>query len=277
MTSKRYCILFFSLFFSLSSAWAEDTFWEDRQRGYFWYEDPELPAVEDQDTLFDDKPMIDNIGKEAKPTDRYTYDDLFELHPDNFQVMIDARLKHAVHRPTEENVLRFLEAADVAKKKSRLLANVAGYVAMQNPWLTGESRYPYSQPGRNVYVQQRNKEIQTTLEEFRDRYAIIAFHQTGCGYCTAQEEILAYFEQLNGWSVRRIDINESPGLAARFHVEITPTLLLVSRATQESRIVSSGVISLDQLTTRVYQLVRLMEDRADPTNFYPTAFHEAAR
>lgn len=220
--------------------------------------------------------MIGKPGTDARP-DQYTYDELFDLYPDRFQVVIDRRLKHAVHRPTEENVLRFLEAADVAKKKSRLMANVAGYVAMQNPRLTGESRYPYSQPGRSVYIRQRNREIQTTLAKFKDRYAIIAFYQTGCGYCTAQEEILAHFEHLNGWTVRRIDIAENPGVAARFHVEITPTLLLVSRSTQRSRIISSGVIPMDQLTTRVYQLIRLMESRADPTEFYPMDFRKAVK
>ena len=274
-TSKRCFLLFFSWFLITAPVWAGDTFWEDRQRGYFWYEDPVLPDPEDQDVPVEDKPMIDNPGQAI--LDRYTYAELFELHPDRFQMVIDARLKHAVHRPTEENVLRFLEATDVAKKKSRLMANVAGYVAMQNPWLTGESRYPYSQPGRNVYVQQRNREIQTALEQFKDRYAIIAFHQIGCGYCTAQEEILSHFEHLNDWSVRRIDVAENPGLAAKFHVDITPTLLLVSRASQKYRIVSSGVISLDQLTTRVYQLIRLMESRAEPTDFYPTAFHGTAK
>jgi conjugal transfer pilus assembly protein TraF len=274
-TSKRCCILFFSLLFITAPAWAADTFWEDRQRGYFWYEDPVQPDPEDQDVPVEDKAMTSN-PEQARP-DQYTYDELFDLHPDRFQVVIDARLKHAVHRPTENNVLRFLEATDVAKKKSRLMANVAGYVAMQNPRLTGESRYPYSQPGRGEYVRQRNRDIEATLAEFKDRYAIIVFFQPGCGYCTSQEEILSHFEHLNGWTVRRIDITQNPSLAARFHVEITPTLLLVSRSTQKSRILSSGVISMDQLTTRVYQLIRLMERRADPTDFYPTAFHQAER
>ncbi len=219
--------------------------------------------------------MNSNPLQDEKP-DQYTYDELFDLHPDRFQVVIDERLKHAVHRPTEVNVLRFLEATDVAKKKSRLVANVAGYVAMQNPRLTGESRYPYSQPGRSAYIEKRNSEVQTTLEEFKDRYAIIAFNQMGCGYCQAQEEILAYFEHLNGWTVRRIDIAENPELATKFRVETTPTLLLVSRSTQKSQIVSSGVISLDQLTKRVYQLIRMMEDRADPKQFYQMDYQEAA-
>ena len=203
----------FSLFLITTPAWTGDTFWEDRQRGYFWYEDPVLPGPEDQAVPMEDKTMINNPGQ-ARP-DPYTYDELFDLHPDRFQVVIDARLKHAVHRPTEENVLRFLEATDVAKKKSRLMANVAGYVAMQNPRLTGESRYPYSQPGRNVYVQERNSDIQTTLAECRDRYAIIAFHQAGCGYCTAQEEILSHFEHLNGWTVRADQYHPEPGIGSQ--------------------------------------------------------------
>jgi conjugal transfer pilus assembly protein TraF len=258
-----------------STALARDTFWEDRQRGYFWYEDPLFKAPHDQEKTDEEKPMLVQ-SREDGSTDNYTYDDLFDLHPDRFQVVIDTRLKHAVHRPTEENVLRFLEATDVAKKKSRLMANVAGYVAMQNPRLTGESRYPTSQPGRSAYLQQRHTEIKVSLENFKDRYAIIAFNQAGCGYCEAQEEILARFEHLAGWSVRRIDIAQNFELAAKFQVEITPTLLLISRETQESQIISSGVISLDQLNKRVVQLVRLMEGRADPQQFYHMNFYKAA-
>ena len=275
LTLKRCCILFFSIFLIAPSVVAGDTFWEDRKRGYYWYEDPLLEKTDAQETALKDRSVIMQPQGDAPP-DNYSYEDLFDLHPDQFKVVIDARLKHAVHRPTEENVLRFLEATDVAKKKSRMMANVAGFVAMQNPRLTGESRYPYSQPGRSAYLKQRSTEIKANLENFKDQYAIIAFNKAGCGYCEAQEEILVHFENLNGWNVRRIDIGGNPKLAAKFEVEITPTLLLVSRETQASQIISSGVISFDELNKRIYQLVRLMEGRTDPQRFYNMDFYKAS-
>jgi conjugal transfer pilus assembly protein TraF len=76
--------------------------------------------------------------------------------------------------------------------------------------------------------------------------------------------------------VRRIDISQNPELAAKFQVEITPTLLLVSRETQASQIISSGVISFDELNKRIYQLVRLMEGRTDPQRFYNMDFYKAS-
>ena len=116
-TSKRFYFLFFSLLLLASSALAGDTFWEDRKRGYFWYDDPIWQAPQDQGPTVTDRPvMIQPKGDESP--DNYSYEDLFDLHPDRFEVVIDARLKHAVHRPTEENVLRFLEATDVAKKRA---------------------------------------------------------------------------------------------------------------------------------------------------------------
>jgi hypothetical protein len=41
-----------------STALAGDTFWEDRQRGYFWYEDPLFKAPQDQEKADEEKPMI---------------------------------------------------------------------------------------------------------------------------------------------------------------------------------------------------------------------------
>lgn len=265
LTLKRYCVLCFSLLVLANPAMAGNEFWEDRQRGYFWYEDPAF--VEPFDLDINKQTVI------IQPPDTHSYEELFDLHPNQFQVIIDARLKTAVHRPTEGNVLRFLEAVDVAKAKSRTLANVAGYVALQSPTLNGEHRYPHSQPGRSAYLKQRSAEMKTTLDQYRDRYAIIALNQEGCGYCSSQEEILARFEQLNHWQVRRIDINEDPTLAARFQVEITPTLLLVSRDTEKSQIIASGVIPLDQLNKRIYRLVRVMEGVTNPEQFYNMDFN----
>ncbi len=45
-------------------------------------------------------------------------------------------------------------------------------------------------------------------------------------------------------------------------------MLLVSRDSQQSQIISSGVIALDQLNKRVHRLVRLMEGITDPKEFY---------
>jgi len=249
-------------------AMAGDGFWEDRKRGYFWYEDP--PPVEDPGPV---EPAMPLPEEKTVMKDNYSYAELFDLHPDQFNKIIDARLKNAVQKPTEENVLVWLEAVDVAKRKSRTMANVAGYVAMQNPRLTGESRYPYAQPGRSAYLKQRSEEISRGLERFRNDYAIIAFSSQGCSYCDAQEEILSHFKHLSQWQVRRLDLRENPHLAAKFNVTVTPTLLLVSRETQESQIISSGVIALDQLNKRVYRLVRLMEGQADPERFYSMEFN----
>ena len=265
---KRCCVPCFSLLLMALPAMAGGEFWEDRQRGYFWYEDPVFKTPRD--------PESKEQSEIIQSPDTYSYEELFDLHPDRFQVMIDSRLKTAVHHPTEENVKRFLEAVDVAKIKSRTLANVAGYVATQTPRLNrGEYRYPHSQPGRSAYLKQRSAEMKATLERYRDQYAIIAFNQEGCAYCASQEEILSRFEFLNRWSVRRIDINENPALAARFQVEVTPTLMLVSRDTHESQIISSGVIPLDQLNKRIYRLVRLMEGTTDPERFYNMDFNTA--
>ena len=248
-------------------------FWEDRKRGYFWYEDPVFEEPVQERGEAHDVPFP--TEKNAQPkVDTYTYEDLFNLHPDQFQVVIDQRLKHAVHKPTEENVKRCLEATDVAKKKSRMMANVAGHVALQNPQLTGESSYPVSQPGRKAFIAMRSEEIQDVLDHYKDQYAIVAFYQPGCSYCTAQDEMLEHFRFLYQWQVRKLDIHENPEMAARFNVTITPTLLLVSREKQKEMLLASGVISFEELSERVYRVVRMLEGLSDPEHFYDMEFQK---
>jgi conjugal transfer pilus assembly protein TraF len=274
-TSKLFCFLFFSLTIA-SPTFGDDRFWDDGKRGYYWYEDPivdpEIKALPTEE----EKLPPSSISKVPEP-DNYTYEALFDLYPDKFQVVIDQRLKHAVHKPTEESVKRFLEAADVAKKKSRLMANVAGYVALQNPQLTGESRYPINQPGRRAFIEKREKEVREILEQYHDRYAIVAFYQEGCSYCVAQDQMLEHFKFMYQWPVRKIDIHQDPQLAAKFNVSITPTLLLVSREKEDQMLLSSGVISFEDLTERVYRMVRILEGLSDPERFYDMGFEEPVK
>ena len=63
----------------------------------------------------------------------------------------------------------------------------------------------------------------------------------------------------NHWESRRIvDISMNPEFASNFAVEITPTIILVHKATQEYLLVSSGVISMENLQRRLFRSVRFM-------------------
>ena len=58
-----------------------------------------------------------------------------------------------------------------------------------------------------------------------------------------------------------------PGLAAKFSVEITPTLILIQKGNQDYLPVSAGVISADEIEDKAYRAVRLLKGDISPEEY----------
>jgi len=246
---KRLHVLFFSLVlvFPVFAAEPEvepQSFYGDRQHGWYWYETDDIPAEEDH------LPELDV---------------LWNMHPDQFQVLIDQVTKKAVQNPTEENILDYIKMVDISRRKSVAFSSVVALVGQKNPqFASNENSYPVTAPGQRALYQQRENEINQTIANSLDEFAIIMFTAEGCGFCESQSDILEYFNNIFAWQIRKIDINEHPAMAAKFQVEITPTLILVHRESGDFMPLSSGVISMADLKSRVYRSIRHMRGGADP-------------
>ena len=255
--SKPLYVLFFSLIF-VSPAIADDqktnvqtditetpAYYDDRQHGWYWYEKDEF-LEEKEDKLPD-------------------VEVLWNMHPDEFQVLIDRVTKKAVQNPTEENVLDYIMMVDLSKKKSVAFSSVVALVGQKNPTFSGnENSYPVTAPGQRALQEQRENEINQTIANSINDFAIIMFTAEGCGFCDSQSDILDYFNNMFGWQIRKVDINENPAMSAKFQVEITPTLILVHRETGDFMPLSTGVISMADLKSRVYRSIRHMQGGASP-------------
>lgn len=233
------------------------------QEGYYNYEDPpeepEEPAITsegpDSVVIVDQRPPDLSVGQ------------LWGMHPDQFQAHFKAVTKYAVQYPTEENVLRYLTVQDVMRRKSIAFSSVVEVVGQKNPQYSTNSTFPITAPGKRAMVKMRLEEQEIVIREARDDFALIMFEQPGCSFCEAQASILAYFQQNYNWPVRSVNLNEAPNFAARYGVEITPTLLLVHKSTQEALPISSGVISMADMRRNIYRTVRLMRGEITPEQY----------
>ncbi len=251
---KRLHVLFFSFFLvvpvfasepEMTETSQSPAYYDDRQGGWYWYEKDEIPEE-----------------KKDKLPDMET---LWNMHPDDFQVLIDQVTKKAVQNPTEENVLDYIIMVDITKKKSVAFSSVVSLVGQKNPAFSGdENSYPVNAPGQRALRKQRENEINQTIIDNIDDFAIIMFTAEGCGFCDSQSDILEYFNNMFGWQIRKVDINEYPAMATKFQVQITPTLILVQRETGDFMPLTSGVISMSDLKSRVYRSIRHMKGGANP-------------
>jgi len=243
---------------------ANKTFYENKKHGWYWYEkEPEL--LKDNKTPKPDK--IINLNT-------YTYKDLWNMYPDNFQELVELTKKKAVQYPTEDNVKDFMMLQNIAGRKARAFAGVFTYVAQSSENMTIKDVYPITQPGqraRNINImQEKNSVISTSKENF----ALIMFVSEDCNFCQAQIPILQYFTDNFQWPVRLINIDKNPSAAARFNIAVTPQITLVYKKTGDYISISSGVISLNELKTKLYRSIRLMSGEITPQQWFLYEFEK---
>ncbi len=79
------------------------------------------------------------------------------------------------------------------------------------------------------------------------RPVIVDFHALWCGPCKVQSPILSDIASEFGERVRviKIDVDQNPGLASRYHIQGVPTVIIFKNGELVWR--QSGVVSKDQL------------------------------
>ena len=241
------------------------SFYEDQKRGYYWYEDP---------AFTEDVEQMKKEGFKESSLPSYTYEELWNMHPDEFQKYREEATKKAVQFPTIENVKHHLFIQDVARRKSLAFASVVGLVGQLHPELSTEDSYPMSAPGRRALSAKKRSEFNDILLRSKEDFALLVFNQSGCSFCEAQTPIIQRFEATYGWPVKNIDIEIFTDLAMRFNVEQTPAIIIVSRGSGESMPISSGIIDLDTIKKRVARAIRFLKGEVAPQQYYLKDFQK---
>ena len=235
-------------------------YYTDSATGWWWYQrEPEKKAEQPD--------RKQQPATSAPSLKEYTYEQIWELHPDRFQEFAEALKKQAVQRPSEENVKAYFEVQEIARKKALAFANVAQYVWQKYPELTTKKDYPITTPGNLARIARITEERQRTLRDNREDFALLSFQRPDCSYCDEQSRILEWFTTETGWTVKQVNIQENPGLAAKFNVDITPTLILIQKGNQEYLPVAAGVISADEIEDKAYRAVRLLKGEITPEEY----------
>jgi conjugal transfer pilus assembly protein TraF len=217
-------------------------FYEKSRQGFYWYE--KYLSPEDEEAF--DQP----------DADAFTYNDLWMLNSEKFKIVLKDRFNLAIQAPTEENVYRYIEIQDVAKRKSMAFAGVMGMVSQQNPQFQGKGITTMTNEGRKAYYRLKNEHRDEVLRNGRDEFALIVFESPGCGYCEAQRPIVEAFQERNGWSVKYLDIYENENLAEKYSIDMTPTIMMLTRSSKELIHISKGVVSMAELRSRISRAIR---------------------
>lgn len=251
------------------------SFYQESKHGWFWYEDP-APVVE-EDKVPGAEPTIPTTMPREVSLAHYSTETLWNMHPDDFQQLLNGLQKKAVQYPNEQNILEYLSIQDIARRKALAYANATQYVTQKRADLFNINQvYPTSSPGTLARVQMQQEEIGGTIREARDDHALLFFVAAGCGFCEKQAQILAYFVDKYGWQVKPVDMEREPNLALRFNITTTPTLLLIRQDREASMPIATGVATLPEIERNLYQAIRSMRGDTSMESFTTYDFQKGS-
>jgi len=145
-------------------------FYETAKEGWFWYHDPH-PEMPKEANALEKSTITREAGPKVFETknpsmDKYTINDIWNLHPDEFQGLLNGVQKKAVQSPTEKNILEYLTMQDVARRKALAYANATKFVTQKYSDKFNISQvYPTTAPGVSAKVQEQQKEISSTISD----------------------------------------------------------------------------------------------------------------
>ncbi|MFY9270812.1 MAG: conjugal transfer protein TraF [Candidatus Manganitrophaceae bacterium] len=236
---------------------------ERLMRGWYWYE-PEPSPEEKKEEQSAGKKKEERVLPSLKD---YPIERLWKMHPDDFQPLLMAFQKKAVQDPTVENVHEYYVVQDVARRKALAFTNVSTFVIQRYPELSVQKDSPIAVPGINARVRQQQGEIEATIRQGQQDYALLYFFSPYCEYCKEQNNILKFFLEKYGWEIRTIDITRDDRASSRFGVRAVPALSLISRKSQEHIPVSVGLSSFSEIEDRLYRGMRLLSGTIRPEEY----------
>lgn len=265
-------LLTITLLLQVVNAWAIEgdafglSYFEDKQRGWFWYEilpepekkkqsksiQPSLPKTESSQTELAAVPVQTITSAEPEP-----------LSSAWLRKNMENYLNKAIDDPSAENVEAFYYLQRVMMDKAERFTNAARYVVMSNPQLDETVRRPVATYAANEVNHQANVMADRLLKEIAAQAGILFFFRSDCPYCHVQAPILSMLKQAYGFKIYPVSLDGlgmPNGLFANFKldkgqatllgVEQTPAMYLMKPPKQILPL-SQGVLSLEEITSRI--------------------------
>jgi len=240
-------------------------FYDTAKHGWFWYEEPPLEIDHKADTP---ETPAQKEPRTIPSLAAYSFEEVWDMHPDDFQKLLNELQKKAVQYPIEQNILEYLTIQDIARRKALAYTHAASYVTQKYTDIFHMNQvYPLTEPGVAARVQLQQEEIAATIRKGKNDHALIFFTAPNCSFCTRQQQILAYFEEKFGWHIKTVDLSRNVDAAARFNITVTPTLLLIQRGKPAYMPVATGVIPLSELERKLYQAIRSLRGETTGDTF----------
>lgn len=242
---------------------AGSSFYQDKERGWFWYEDPP-PETEPE------KVEPTPAPKPSQPVEKKEVPETSvpELPPTGSVAWIREMLPKlrdaAMDNPTKENVGAYFWAQRIMLDKAERFSRHSVDVIRNDPFLDEDMRYPASNAASDALATAAGKQKETLLKMIAGSSALMFFYNgNDCILCEQALAAVSALEFRYGFTVMPVSMDGAPlpggkypntqydtGLAEQLGIITSPALALVIPP-NDVKIVSFSTVSMETATTRI--------------------------
>ena len=233
-------------------------FYQDKERGWFWFEDPEV--VEDEPEKKPSPPTPSPSKTETKDDEKLVRLDVKWLK-EKIPEVRDA----AINNPTNKNIARFLYAQrymlDMATRFSTRAVEFSKFEAE----LDESRRRPMNTLSLNAFKDQTKNAISEVISNVNSKAHLWFFFSSDCSYCVQQISVLKELQirfdidvlaiSLDGGRLPGLEqfetVVDTAGVAEQFNVRYTPTIILAENEGKGFARLGEGLTSLPTLQDRL--------------------------
>jgi len=247
----------------------DDSYWRDRERGWFWYDDP-LPERNEGP-----QPKPKALPTISAPTGPKRPRELVEFEA--LQKRVEDLRNIAIINPSEQNIRSYLNIQNFVIEKASTFADVAQRVIWASPELdptvTGR---PVNAKALEVFDREQAGARTNTVAQLAQTHALFFFFRSDCPYCHQFAPLLKDFEAKFGLKIVPISVDggglpefRSPrvdnGIARTLDVRQVPALFLAEPRGGKITPIGYGVLSESELLERIFVVTQPDADKFVPS------------
>lgn len=238
------------------------SFYQDKERGWFWYEEPppepepEQPAPVPPPTPTPPpaEQSSDPVEPELPPTGSVAW----------IRIMLPKLRDAAMDNPTKENVAAYFYAQRIMLDKAERFSRHTVDVIRNDPFLDEDMRYPASNAASDALATAAGKQKDSLLKMIAGGSALMFFYNgNDCLLCEQALSAVSALEFRYGFTVMPVSMDGSPlpggkypntqydtGLAEQLGIVTSPALALVIPP-NDVKIVSFSTVSMETASSRI--------------------------
>ena len=227
-----------------------DSYWLDRERGWFWYDDPRTPPTE-------------TVKPQTKPASGVARRPAELIEFETLQKRVEDLRNIAIIRPSERNLRNYLDVQAYVIEKASTFADVAQRVIWATPELdyTNSGR-PVNAKALAVFDREQASARTASVARLAQTHALFFFFRSDCPYCHQFGPVLKEFEAKFGLKIVAISVDGGGlpsfptfkvdnGIARTLAVRQVPALFLAQPKSGKIMPIGYGVLSESELLDRI--------------------------